>query len=105
VEEINNNLAELGNTSKMMEVDAFWASRLLLEVTHDMLVDVASDVLEKKTVDELKTCEGVPASPVSPYFPLMSSSGADCLETESDECPDIDERTSLDKLLQKSRNP
>ena len=42
----------------------------------------------------------MPASPVSPYFPLMSSSGADCLETESDECPDIDEQTSLDKLLQ-----
>ena len=44
-EEINNNLAELGKISKMLEVDAFWASRLLLEVTHDMLVDVASNVL------------------------------------------------------------
>ena len=65
---------------------AFWASRLLLEVTHDMLGDVASDVLEEQTVDELKTCQGLSASPVSPDFLSMSSSGADYLETDSDEC-------------------
>ena len=58
----------------MLEVDAFWASRLLLEVTHDMLVDAASDVLEDKTVDELKTCEGLSSSPVSSCFHSMSSS-------------------------------
>ena len=48
----------------MLEVDAFWASRLLLEVTHDMLVDVAIDVLEDINVDELKTCEGLSDSSV-----------------------------------------
>ena len=64
MEEINNNLAELGKSSKMLEVDAFWVSRLLLEVTHDMLVDVARDVLEEKTIHELKTCEGLSDSSV-----------------------------------------
>jgi hypothetical protein len=100
VEEINDGIADLGKSSKMLEVDAFWASRLLLEVTHDMLVDVASDILEEKTVDELKTCEGLSASHDSPYFLSMSSSGADCLETDRDKCQGSDEQSSLKKLLQ-----
>ena len=58
----------------MLEIEAFRAKRLLSEVTHDLLVDVASDVLEDKTVDELQTCEGLSSSPVSSCFHSMSSS-------------------------------
>ena len=107
VEEINDK--NLGQTLKMKEDSGLCASCIMLEVTHDMLVNIASEILEEETVDELDgEMLSYSPTPVSPSS-LPASSETDCPDTCSDKedfsntCSDkekLTENDSLDKLLQ-----